>query len=195
MKSLQELCIEAWEAGQSIDLTGCTYGPSHTVAGFVHTEPYQYYYFLAGLCRVIKAKNILEIGTHYGGSILAMNRAVEAENIVTIDPTIQCELPSNIFRIKGKGEQSGTYSGLASRFSSGLDLVFVDGVHSYRNTKEYLKHSRRLSPRFIVFDDIRLNPEMVKFWAEISKKYESYDCTVESRREEDCGFGIIRLRN
>lgn len=194
MEPLSKICEQAWLVGQELDLTGCGYGPSHVIEHLFITEPHQYYYFLAGLCKLVDAKNILEIGTHYGGSIKAMNLAVDAENIVTIDPLNHVDLPENIVKITAEGELDGTYRGLYERFANGLDVVFVDGVHAYKNTKQYLKQVRRLNPRFVVFDDIHLNEEMEKFWAEISPQYDSYDCSEESRREEGCGLGIIRLR-
>jgi len=191
---LDEICYLASEVGKGIDLTGCGYGPSHTVANHVLSEPLSHYYFLAGFCKLIEAKNILEIGTHYGGSICSMNRAVQADNIVTIDPEVHNELPPNIKRIQGRGENRATYSGLRKLFNGNLDFVFVDGVHSFYNTSMYFQNVKKLKPMFVVFDDIYLNSEMERFWKSISVKYDSHDCTQDSGREENCGLGVVRLR-
>jgi hypothetical protein len=191
---LDEICYMASLAGKDIDLTGCGYGPSHTVADHFLSEPLSHYYFLAGFCKLINAKNILEIGTHYGGSICAMNRAVQADNIVTIDPEIHNELPSNIKRIQGRGESKSTYRGLRKLLNGNLDFVFIDGVHSFYNTDMYFQNVKKLKPMFVVFDDIHLNEEMERFWKHVSVKHDSHDCSQESNRDDDCGLGVVRLR-
>lgn len=191
---LKELCLVASELGKEIDLSGCGYGPSHTVYGHVLSDPLSHYYFLAGFCRAINAKNILEIGTHYGGSICAMNKAVQADNIVTIDPAIHNELPENIKRIQGRGEDKSTYRGLRKLFNGNLDIVFIDGIHLFDNTKAYFENVRILKPRFVIFDDIHLNDEMDKFWKHVSVRYNSHDCSQESNRDDSCGLGVVKLR-
>jgi hypothetical protein len=191
---LKDICIAAGEVGKSIDLSGCSYGPSHTVANHILIEPLSHYYFLAGFCKFIEAKNILEIGTYYGGSICSINRAVQAENIVTIDPETHNDLPENIKRIQGRGEDRSTYTGLRKLFNGNLDLVFIDGVHLFNNTKKYFENVKPLRPRFVIFDDIRLNSDMEKLWRHLSVRYNSYDCSEESGREKNCGLGVVKLR-
>jgi len=187
------LCDTAWELGKDLELSECGYGQSHTVYGHV-LGPLKHYYFLGGFCKAIGARNILEIGTHFGGSICSMNKAVQTDNIVTIDIQEHNELPKNIKRIRGGGEFPSTYVGLRKLFDGKLDLVFVDGVHSLRDTKKYLEHCLKLRPRFMIFDDINLNEEMRKFWKHVSVRYDAYDCSEESRREDNCGLGVIHLR-
>jgi hypothetical protein len=74
---LDGVITKAWTIGKSIDLSNIGYGPAHWKGGerFV-SSPYPYYSFLAGLVQSQNCKRIFEIGTHYGGSALAMMRGI-----------------------------------------------------------------------------------------------------------------------
>src|SRR5271170_4040479 len=87
---LDSIVKEAWLAGRTIDLAGIQFGPSFPGfkdKGFV-PGPYPYYYFLAGLVRSQGCNRILEIGTHFGGSGLAMLRGIgdpARAKLITVD--------------------------------------------------------------------------------------------------------------
>lgn len=194
---LLEICEEAAYLGGQFDLSDCLYGESHITFEPV-SKPYKYYHFLAGFCKVIKARNILEIGTYKGGSIKAMNKAVEAQNIVTMDFQLLGELPPNIIRISNRGDSSEIYPALSRIFNSGLDLVFIDAEHTYEVTKGAFENCITLSPRYVIFDDIHLNEEMEQLWDQLNNSYECLDISELSGREDDCdcercGFGIVYL--
>ena len=88
-RPLPDIVNEAWGAGQALDLANIGYGPVHWNTGErFRTRPDPYYFFLAGLVRSQGFRRIFEVGTHYGGSALAMMRGFaepESARIVTVD--------------------------------------------------------------------------------------------------------------
>lgn len=70
---LGDIVAEAWRIGQMIDLAGVGYGRIHWGnRQDVQTRPYAYYFFLAGLARLVGARTAIEVGTHQGGSTRAL---------------------------------------------------------------------------------------------------------------------------
>jgi hypothetical protein len=56
-----------------IELPDAIYGPAHWSGDKkFHDESFPYYFFLAGFVRLKNCRSIFEVGTHYGGSTLAM---------------------------------------------------------------------------------------------------------------------------
>ena len=54
LDSLPDLVARAWETGRQIDLSSIGYGKVHWESEIdVRTEPFNYYFFLAGLVRVL----------------------------------------------------------------------------------------------------------------------------------------------
>src|SRR5437764_9936073 len=62
-------------ARENMDLTDCFYGASHGSGDFVD-HPLDYYYFLAGFVCQLRCSRLLELGTHFGGSIRSMARGL-----------------------------------------------------------------------------------------------------------------------
>jgi hypothetical protein len=187
---LIEICTLAAELGKDIDLTGCFYGPVH---GYNHVEknPYKYYYFLAGFCQAIEAKTVLEFGTHFGGSISAIRKAVPEAKLVTVDPVTNNTLDESITRIEGFSNDPNLYPKLKEHFPDGVDLIFVDSEHTFKCTSKTLELCRTLKPKYLIFDDIRLNSGMSLFWSKV--RDEKFDCAALSGRENNCGFGVVKL--
>ena len=73
MKSLEAVIKAAWETGHEVGLAGVGYGRIHWGNQTdISDTPLSYYYFLSGLVKTLRYSRILEIGTHQGGSALAM---------------------------------------------------------------------------------------------------------------------------
>lgn len=199
--TLQEICEDAARVGREIDLTGCDYGPHKTSNQYIKHQPY--YYFLAGFVRSQGVKKILEIGTNYGGSMLAMIRGANAESttldLVTIDK-IDIAGPellkqTSVARIVGDSLAGETSAAVQKQITGPIDLLFIDSKHSYEHaTGNFRIYSTMLQPRFVIFDDIRFNEEMAKVWAELSERFDAqaYDASEIARRKD--GFGVLRLR-
>jgi len=76
---LRRLVELDWQAGQLIDLTGVGYGRIHWGnLTDISTPTVPYYQFLAGLAAFIEAETALEIGTHWGGSAVAILRGMRS---------------------------------------------------------------------------------------------------------------------
>lgn len=195
--TITELVQHAWAAGSAARLDGIKrLGTSATVP--------DYYRFLFGLCRVIEARRILEVGTDYGGSILAMRRAIEGDEfaIVTVDITNasdqQLASYPEILKIQGDCRSRETISKVLGRLSPGLDLLYIDTEHDFNATMaSYAIYNSLLAPKYLVFDDINLNDEMRAFWQVMKLRYGS--CAINAvdvvpvirTHPQYPGFGLI----
>ena len=85
--TLQNYCAAAEKAGRDIDLRGCDYGPHKRTNQHLGVQPY--YHFLAGFAQTTGCRKVLEIGTSYGGSMMAINRGCGVSplglELVTVD--------------------------------------------------------------------------------------------------------------
>ena len=194
--AFHDLCQRAREIGDTIDITGCRYGlHSRTKTDIGETV---YYRFLAGFTRLIGAKQVLEIGTHYGGSVMAMARGAASAKLVTVDITRKNE-PAfaafpNIQRIQGDSTKPVVAAKVSKLFSPPIDLIFIDSLHTKEAVLLNLKTYGHLRPRYAVFDDIHINPTMDELWEELSAQYPHCDLSdITDRRR--VGFGAIQLRD
>jgi hypothetical protein len=82
-----------------------------------------------------------------------------------------------------------------------IDLVFVDGIHEFWPTlMNILVYGEICAARYIVLDDITLNPGMEKLWALLRARYGSknvidateIDETIRRPGVSAPGFGVIR---
>lgn len=190
-------------AAAAIDLSGCGYGAPHWEGPFVDT-PCAYYFFLAGFVAQLPCTRILEIGSHYGGAIFSMARAVEhrglspSAEIVTVDCVDQ---NTNAFRdnrivrrVLGDCFNPELARRVQASFTAPIDLMFIDAVHDLESTKRCIELYRPLvAPGLIVLDDIRLNASMKTLWSELSAVYgqNAIDITDVSRRGSTVGFGLL----
>jgi hypothetical protein len=203
---LESIVKEAWLAGRAIDLAGIQFGPSFPGfkdKGFV-PGPYPYYYFLAGLVRSQGCNRILEIGTHFGGSGLAMLRGIGdpgKAKLVTVDTT---DLNPALHGLAGFTKLTGDANGetvvrdVVDRFDgSPIDLMFVDSSHNFMATASSVGvYALLLRPRLVVLDDIAFNEGMRALWSQLRATYEAVNCSdiVPAIRIKECGFGLLRLR-
>src|SRR5579884_3165402 len=71
--SMEDIVREAWALRTSFDLKNVAYGRIHWGnERDIRTEPFPYYYFLAGIVKLTRAERVVEIGTHQGGSARAL---------------------------------------------------------------------------------------------------------------------------
>jgi hypothetical protein len=197
---------EALRVGNTIDLSSCVYGPEHWGNGF-KDRPSSHYPFLAGLVHTQGLTRVLEIGTHYGGSISAMyqgfasrsdeavQKAATVARFVTVDITNlnRDGLSPAIIRITGDALDPSVITNVSSRFPLGRsDLLFVDAGHDYAQTWETIAlYFNRLDPRYIAVDDIRLNVSMRKLWEALCQEFEDNATDVSDLIGRANGFGII----
>jgi Methyltransferase domain len=204
---LDQIIINAWTSGQDIDLSSVGYGPAHWKGGdrFL-TKPEPYYHFLAGLVRSQGYKRIFEIGTHYGGSALAMLRGVankDSAKILTIDVTdLNREIRTipNVTKFIGDANTERAVKTAVAYFGNEpIDLLFVDADHHFLPTITNLGiYIMLLRPCMIAIDDIMLNSSMKSMWdiLRVTQRNDAVNCVDISPqiRSRSCGFGLIRLR-
>lgn len=144
------------------------------------------------LCRHIKAKTIIELGTSFGINTLYLSRSTSGK-VYTFEgaPAIS-EIASltfefgevkNIELIPGNLDSS-LYASL-SRIPK-IDFALMDANHRYEPTLKYfeLLLSKIQHTSIVVVDDIHDNPEMEKAWKKI-KKHDLVYATADLYR---CGI-------
>ena len=195
---LCDLIIRSWEAGLKADLGDIRRRPGAT------TFP-GYYRFLYGLCRVTAARKILEVGTDYGGSIIAMRQALPRDataTLITVDISNasdeQLASYPDVFKIQGDACAQGTVERVMSSISAPIDLLYIDTEHDFRTTiATFGIYSSLLTPRYIVFDDVTLNDEMAQVWTAVRTRYGANAVNaaeiVPAIREHPAnpGFGVV----
>jgi predicted O-methyltransferase YrrM len=206
----------AWQRGQQINLSGATYGRQHWGGFNTATTPEPYYYFLSGLCAHYKCQRVLEIGTHTGGSAVAMVRGMQAgacsaPRLVTIDLNTESDsyLPQQpeapfITKIVGDANNTKTALDVMAAFSERtIDMMYIDGDHMFAPTFNALTtYAMLFSPRVIVIDDITLNSSMELMWRFLKKApaltniVDAAELIPDIRPLVDghrAGFGVIEL--
>lgn len=158
----------------------------------------KYYHFLAGLVKVISAKQVLEIGTHFGGSIMAMSKGAHSDTkMVTIDIELknnEALFPyTNIKRITGDSTNTVVIKEVNKYLKPPIDLIFIDSLHIKKYVYYNMKRYANLLPKYVVFDDIHINSTMDDLWNKVSTNYPSCDLSEMVDRKK-AGFGIIQLR-
>jgi len=196
--TLSAICENAAKAGRDIDLSGCDYGP-HKRSG-LHLGPQPYYYLLAGFTQTLGLRKILEIGTSYGGSMMAISRGcgrdLSAVELVTVDKVniagegLMALL--HVKRVHGDSLSPATLRSVRNQLSPPISLLYIDSKHSYEHTQKNLDlYCAEFSPRFVILDDIHLNPEMDRLWSELSQRFggDAFDASELAGRPS--GFGIL----
>jgi hypothetical protein len=210
--SMTDIVTAAWSMRDKIDLTGIGYGRISWGNGQdVITDPFPYYFFLAGMVRLTGASHIAEVGTHQGGSAKAMAAGLgdRPGKIVTFD--VKNEGVNSIgehpvvkpFQCDANGEQA--YRVCLHEFGGNkIDFAYIDTEHRFWPTViSAILYGEMLAADFMVLDDITLNDEMKEFWALIRQRYGD-DNTIDASvlypqirmsGEPRPGFGVVRLHN
>lgn len=153
------------------------------------------------IVRYYQCKNILEIGTCLGVGTAAMQNALGNSNnskINTIEGSKELrKYTSDYFNQQLKNNQvnfiEGNFDSVLPNLLptlAPLDLVFIDGNHSYEATIRYFEMllSKVHNESIFIFDDIYWSEGMKKAWNEI-QNHPSVQCTVDIFR-----WGIVFFR-
>jgi len=137
-----------------------------------------YYRFLYELSKAMQPKWILETGTRLGMSAAQLAMGCPSAKVVTIDidPHSKGRLESeqNLKNLKNIIPITADSRKAKELFPQGCDrfeLIYLDSDHTYDVVSpEFKIYREMLVPGGVmVFDDITLNPEMRRFWAEVPK--------------------------
>lgn len=156
-----------------------------------------YYQWLHLAVKVLKPKNILELGTANGTATWCMFTAKEKETFVT---TI--DIADN-FKYMAQDMIDGNYSFIhgdtisskimhelrLKNMERSIDFLFIDSHHIYSHiTQEWALYQQFLTDEsLVIVDDINHN-DMRKFWDEI--EYEKLDISSDCHYS---GFGIFNF--
>ena len=159
--------------------------------------------------------NILEIGTANGGSLFLLSRiASDDAKVISLDlrggkfgggyPFWKKSLYLKFRRLHQRMELLRDNSHSLSSLSkvkkilnnNKLDLLFIDGDHSYEGVKRDFELYSPLVRKggIVIFHDItiHINKEcdVSKFWSEVKKKYKNKEF-VEDKNQGWAGIGLI----
>jgi predicted O-methyltransferase YrrM len=166
--------------------------------------------------RELKPERVIEIGTARGGTLFLLSCAAsQTATLVSID------LPAGPFgggypawkgrlyrRLMGRKQRLVLIRGnshdnrileqaLDAMGDKPVDLLFIDGDHSYGGAKtDFLRYSRHMREGgLIVFHDIIETPHdkainVAPLWAELASRYETSEI-VESYDQGGFGIGVV----
>jgi predicted O-methyltransferase YrrM len=166
----------------------------------------------------IQPKVIVEIGTAGGGNLFLLSRAAHAHAYLA-----SVDLPAGnwgggyqgwkipVFRrlllkgqradfIRADSHNPSTLEELKRRLRGKLiDVLFIDGDHSYAGVKQDFDfYSRLVRPGGLVLlhDIVRHRPEdnchVDQLWAELRQRYDSREF-IEDRRQAWAGIGLMQM--
>lgn len=156
---------------------------------------------LASIVEEVKPKVVVEIGTNTGGTFFVFTKLADPEaQLVSIDlpggkggggyPDYKQDFfrsfgrsKQNLNFIKADSQLSSTYEQLKGILGGKeIDLLFIDGDHSYNGVKKDFEMYSPLvkDEGLVAFHDIKYYPDehwikVDKFWAEIKGQYQYYE--------------------
>lgn len=151
-------------------------------------------------------KSILEIGAYAGGTAYCFSFLVD--KLVCVDRKtsrnksafLEAEKNCNFKMIRGDSKNYSTKDEIKKEFPDGVDLIFIDGDHTYNGAKTdfcfYFDLVKKGS--FVCFHDIvdseqhrKSNCTVYKLWEEVKKKY---DCSEIVHNKKWGGIGILKVK-
>jgi cephalosporin hydroxylase len=173
----------------------------------------------AAIIAELKPSLALEIGTAHGGTLCVISRLSRTSATI-----ISVDLPGGLFGggykwfripvyksfpvlnqklhlIRGNSHDPATQSSVKARMGENrkLDLLFIDGDHSYEGVKTDFETYAPLvhSGGIIAFHDIAEHPketgcEVARFWQEIKQQY-AHEEIIENEQQGWAGIGILKV--
>jgi predicted O-methyltransferase YrrM len=174
--------------------------------------------FMMDLIKKNECKNICEIGTYKGGSIICFLQAAPRNaNLVTIDIDVNNERRGIIKKFAKKGQHINVIKGNSTRVSTyfrtqiafrfkTIDFLFIDGDHSlFGVMNDYVRYAPLVRKGgIIVFHDI--NPDRLtkygirsisnvgdvpSFWQLLTLKNNQTSAFIENSDQDGFGLGIL----
>jgi hypothetical protein len=152
-------------------------------------------------------KNInsyLEIGCRWGGTFIITSEFLKLSNS---DVKLFCcdLIPKSDVLTEYSNHQEYVFIRTSSfkldksMIPHNIDLILIDGDHTYNGVKNDFQVSKQFNPKYVVFHDIKSSvcPGVVKFWNEIKQDYPHYEFIdqYDSVNGDFLGIGVIELNN
>jgi cephalosporin hydroxylase len=171
---------------------------------------------LLNMLAINKPKFILEIGTAGGGTLFLLSRVARPDaSIISLDlpgggfgggylsskiPFYQTFATQNqkIYFVREDSHSPQTFQLIQETLKGHkLDLLFIDGDHTYYGVKKDFEMYSRLVEKggLIAFHDvcrtgIETGCEVYKFWLEIKKQY-PHEEIIKNQKQEWAGIGLM----
>jgi predicted O-methyltransferase YrrM len=206
-EQLRQHVLDAFALGSKINLGHCVYGPATGgTRGYINeTQPY--YYLLAGHLALTRAKSVLEIGTHYGGSTLAMLEGLRKSHVpelhfVTMDVTSlndeRLSQEQDIHHIIGDSTDIASIRMAKALLGTDkLDLLYIDALKEPGFVLKTMRNMREagIDVTFIILDDVQTNHAMRAFWSLLEQEAPDGSFLISGEfphiRKPEMGYGII----
>ena len=193
-KYLKKLHEEVISAGRQYEL------PRHLLSrvndeylGYLQqTEGNFYYQWLALLVKIVKPKQVLELGNSHGLSTLMMfSELLNTASLISCDVVKQLDfIPPHVFndsRLKFYFGNDLNLNIFGNNLPVGIDLLYIDTDHTFTQiSSEWEIYKHLCNPgAIVVLDDIRMN-DMFDFWD--SLQYPKLELTEKCHFS---GFGFF----
>ena len=205
---LRDHVVEAYERGASIDLSGAVYGPdTGNDRGFLDVEM-PYYRLLAGHLALTGGSSVVEVGTHFGGSTLALLAGLRAggaadARLVTMDVTDlnreRLSAEPEIVKVIGDSTEAGFVESLSSELDGEVDTVYIDALKDAGFVLKTMHNLHRagIEARWLILDDITATESMRSLWDVIQTVVPDQSFLISEEfpdiRDPRYGYAIIHL--
>jgi predicted O-methyltransferase YrrM len=167
----------------------------------------------AAMVAAQRPKSILEIGSLRGGNLFMLCRMADpTATIISIDMTpwyhrnnrrpLMRFFPLRSQRLylrRADSHASNTFAEVRKLSGGKIDLLFIDGDHSYEGAKQdFVMYSALVAPGgMIVFHDIvehhdKNHCDVVRLWRELKPQYRHTEL-IENPTQDSCGIGILHV--
>ena len=154
----------------------------------------------------------MDIGTANGGTLYLFSKIINKNGLIISTDMLHQEWKMNfyksfatdskqIFLITGDSHKKTTFDSIKKILKNKkLDLLFIDGDHSYLGVKSDFDMYKRLVKKggIIAFHDIAsgyiANPrwaEVNKFWVQLKRKYKHVEIIEDKRKQRAFGIGFV----
>lgn len=164
-----------------------------------------------------RPRGVMEIGTFRGGTLCILSRLAAADaTIVSVDlpggefgggykwilsPLLRsfAMMQQKVHLIRGDSHSSSIFEKARSK-AGAVDLLFIDGDHSYEGVRKDFETYQPLVRRgggIIAFHDIAEHPPEVgchvsELWNEVKSQYR-HEEIIENRQQGWAGIGVLYL--
>jgi predicted O-methyltransferase YrrM len=165
---------------------------------------------LAKIIRDLNPRSLLEIGTFKGGTLFVLVRACQNNSvIISVDLAALSPLRRTVLRTFGgrarkihfltaDSHSPDTFDSVSKTLQGSLlDVLFIDGDHSYAGVKRDFDMYAPLVRRggLVAFHDIAEHPpeaqcEVSLFWHEVRSRYKHLEI-IEDREQGWAGIGVL----